>query len=525
MNSNHNSTSSKFRKESFGGTRCFCILLFCAIFMSLFTACDGEEPSDTSRGSKDSMYGGEVIVGITQEPSIFDPHTVVAAGDEEILFNIFEGLVKCNAEGEFLPALCTEYSISEDSQIYTFTIRENVTFHNGETMTPEDVVFSLRRAAGLDTGVALKPELSNISNVYISDQNLVIIELASPDSEMIPFLNTAIIPSTVEDINATPVGTGPFAFVEYRVGESVILDRNDNYWQEELPYLDRVIFKVTADMDAGFLELIAGSIDIFPYLTPDKASEIENQFNIVSDGSNMVHIFALNHAVEPFNNPLVREAMNYAVNREELINITMDGHGTPLVTGMSPTMGDYYNDSLDGRITYDPDKAVDLLIEAGYPNGFSSSITVPSNYKIHVDTAQVIADHLSRVGIDMTIVAVDWPTWLNDVYAGRNYDTTVIALTSEFTPRDVLNRYVSSSDGNFINYSNSEYDRIFNEIVSEPRRDVRIELYQQLQKLLLDDYASVYLQDIQNIVAVKNDLSGYVVYPIYVQDMSTVYFH
>ncbi|NLT12227.1 MAG: ABC transporter substrate-binding protein [Clostridiaceae bacterium] len=494
------------------------------VLTSIF-GCRNPAESSAEVSSKDGIRsGGEVIVGITQEPSLFDPHTVVAAGDEEILFNIFEGLVKCTSDGQFVPALATDYTISEDATTYIFNIRTGVKFHNGDTLTPEDVVFSLKRASGLLTGTALKPDLAGIKDVRISGENEVTVEFISPDAEMIPFFTTAIIPESVSDIGSTPIGTGPFVFLEYRVGESVVLGKNNAYWQEGLPYLDKVTFKITAGMDAAFLELQSGSIDIFPYLTADKAEQIKDRYQILSGNTNMVQVLALNNAAEPFNNPLVRQAVNYAIDRQDLSNLIMEGQSTLLTTGMSPAMGDYYDATVDGTITYNPDKAKALLEEAGYPDGFRSTIKVPSNYQIHVDTAIVLADQLARVGIMVDIVSVDWATWLSDVYQGRNYDSTVIALTSEYTPRDVLSRYVSTSEGNFINYFNSDFDSIYSQIQSEISLDERIALYKQLQQLLVSDYASVYLQDPKNIVAVKNEIKGYLVYPIYVQDMSTVYF-
>jgi peptide/nickel transport system substrate-binding protein len=408
---------------------------------------------------------------------------------------------------------------------YTFTIRTGVIFHNGETMTPEDVIYSLSRAAGLESGTPFISELSGIEAVEISGENKVRVLLDAPDAELLPFLTVAIIPRSVSDINDTPIGTGPFKFLSYRVCESVVLVRNNDYWQTGIPYLDKVTFKITADMNTAFMQLRSGSIDIFPYLDPEKANQIRSDFQILSGESNLVHLFALNNRETPFDDPKVREALNYAIDRTELIRLLMDGEGTPIFSGMSPAMGPYYNESLENIFPYDPERAVALLAEAGYPEGFEATVTVPSNYQHHVNAATVIADQLSRVGIDLSIVSVDWATWLSQVYSERDFQSTVIALTSEFSPRDVLSRYVSDARNNFINYSNPEYDAVFSMIQSEPDEAERIKLYLQLQEFLTDDSASVFFEDPRNIVAVSNELSGYVVYPIYVQDMSTVHYN
>ena len=441
--------------------------------------------------------GGTVTVGITQEPSVFDPHTVVAAGDEEILFNVFEGLYKFDSQGSLNPCLATGYEISDDSMVYTFTIRDGVTFHNGNPMTTDDVVYSIKRAAGLLDGqdAALVSDLDSISSVE-SDGNKVIVTLEAPNSELLSYFTTAIIPDEVEDINATPIGTGPFKFDSYTIGQDVTLTRNEEYWIPELPYIDKAVFKITADMDAGLIELQNGTIDIYPYLTTDRAEQLDPaSFEVLSKGSNMVQIFALNNSVEPLNDKRVREAINYAISRDDVISITMDGAGEPLTTAMSPAMGSYYDTSLDSRFGQNIDKAKSLLAEAGYPDGFDLIITVPSNYLVHVNTAVELKSELSAVGINC------------------------------YAPYDVLNRYATDNSGNFINYSNPRVDELLAQIPTETDDSVKTEMYHEILGIMADDAASCYLQDPANTVAVSTKISGYELYPMYVQDLSRVRFN
>ena len=236
----------------------------------------------------------------------------------------------------------------------------------------------------------------------------------------------------------------------------------------------------------------------------------------------MVQIFALNNSVEPLNDVRVRKAINYAINRKDIISVTMDGAGVELTTAMSPAMGSYYDKSLDGTFDQDIEKAKALLAEAGYENGFDISCTVPSSYLIHVNTAVELASELKAVGINMEIKQVDWATWLDKVYTHRQYETTVIALTSSYAPYDVLDRYQSTSSGNFINYKNDKVDELMAKIPTIADVKEKTELYHQVLKLLTDDACSVYLQDPTTITAVSTRLEGYNVYPMYVQDMSRV---
>ena len=476
--------------------------------------------------TKKTDVNNNAVVGITQEPGIFDPHTVVAAGDEEIIFNVYEGLMKFDYEGNLNPCLATDVEISADASVYTFTIREGVKFHDGSDFDANDVVYSLKRAAGLlDTqdGTALVSELDSISDVKVTSDGRVEVTLESGNSELLSFFTVGIIPEGYDNCQKAPIGTGPFKFESYTPGQSVVLIKNDNYWQKGLPYLDKVTFKVCADMDAGLTELANGSIDIFPYLSKDRADQLDPaKYNIESNGSNMVQIFALNNAVEPLNDIRVRQAINYAINRKDIISVTMDGAGVELATAMSPAMGSYYDTSLDGSFDQDVEKAKALMAEAGYENGFDITCTVPSSYLIHVNTAVELASELKAIGINLEIKQVDWATWLETVYAGRQYETTVIALTSAYAPYDVVGRYASTADGNFINYSNPEVDALLKQIPLTSDENERTELYHQVLAILTADACSAYIQDPTTITAVSTRLEGYHVYPMYVQDMSQV---
>lgn len=473
---------------------------------------------NSSEGNDGSIYGGEAVVGITQEPMIFDPHTVKAAGDREILFNVYEGLYKFDSAGTLNPCLATDVVISDDATTYTFSIREGVLFHDGSELDTGDVIYSLERAR------SLMPEFDNVESITDNGDNTVTVTLEEANSEMLSYFTVGIIPEGSGDtIGDTRIGTGPFVFSSYEAGIGIVLTRNENYWVPELPYLDKVTFKVCADLDSGFIELQSGAIDIFPYLTTDKSDQLDpDNFDVLSLGSDMIQGLFLNNAVAPFDDVRVRQAVNYAINRDEIIELIMNGAGLPLTTAMSPVIGEAYDSALDGTYDQDTDRALELLNEAGYGNGFDMTITVPSNYLIHVNTAVAIADQLSQVGINATIEQVDWATWLERVYAGRDYQSTIIALTSDYAPYDVIDRYVSTADNNFINYNNPQVDEIIAQIPLTPDQDERNSLYRELLGYMTEDAASCYIQDPYSICAVNRRLTGYELYPMYVQDMSTV---
>lgn len=471
------------------------------------------------------LKGGTVVVGITQEPDFLDPYLAVAAGTKEILFNIYEGLVKLTPQGTFVPCLATNWTVSEDGLTYHFQLRKDVQFHNGSPLTAQDVIASLEHAAGLNGNDPVLAELSGIQKIEEgSDQQEVVITLKEVDPDLASKLTCAIVPADAKDLNENPVGTGPFAFDHYSPQQEIALKKNPHYWVEGRPSLDQVTFKIYGNMDAAYLELKSGLIDIFPYLTQEKAEGLKDLYAINAGQANIVQLLALNNDREPFNNPLVREAVNAAISRGQLIDLVMGSYGVPLASGMSSAMSAFYNDQLPIQLDSDLERAKQCLKEAGMPEGFEMTITVPGNYLVHVDTANILAAQLKKIGINATIETVEWGTWLERVYAGRDYQSTIIALTFDFTPSSVLNRYCSDASNNFTNYHNEEYDKTAKAAAVEIDDTKRAELYKKMQQLLYEDHASVFLQDPMNLTAVRRGLLGYTQYPAYVQDMALVYY-
>ena len=212
------------------------------------------------------------------------------------------------------------------------------------------------------------------------------------------------------------------------------------------------------------------------------------------------------------------------MDKQAVIDLAFDGYGIPLGTSMFPSFRKYYDDSLTDYYTLDLEKARTLLAEAGYPDGFDMTITVPSNYTPHVNTATVLVELLREIGVNATVQPVDWGTWLEEVYGNRKFQSTITGLTSDnMTARKLLERFGSEVGNNFTNYSNSEYDEILARAVSATDDAEQTELYRELERNLTENAANVYLQDMADLVAVRNGLKGLTFYPIYVLDVSLLY--
>lgn len=476
--------------------------------------CSGDKKGDDS----------SITIGIPQDlEDSLDPHKIEAAGTKEVLFNIFEGLVKPTSDGDFIPAVAESYDISADSLTYTFKVRDNIKFHDGSTLKPSDVKFSIDKCAGFIDGTVYVAAFSNIESTSV-DGDTFTIKLKEPDTEFIAYMTAAIIPEANSDPDRNPIGTGPYMYVSRSPQESFVLKKFDDYYNKELAgHIGNVTFKIIGNPDTMAMELESGAVDLIPRIPTTQADILSDEFVIEEETMNLVQALYLNNAKEPFTDVRVRQALCYAIDPEEIMLFVSDGKGTEIGSSMFPSFGKYFMPELNDTYNQDIDKAKELLKEAGYENGLSFDITVPSNYPQHVDTAQVLKQEFEKIGVTANIKLIEWDSWLSDVYSDRNYVSTVVGVdASSLTASALLERFTSSSSKNFINYSNSAYDEAFKNAKAAVDDDEKTAYYKECERILSEDAANVYIQDLPELVAYNKKFTGYEFYPLYVQDVSKI---
>ncbi len=494
--------------------RIIALLLVSAITAVALCGCGGDK---TEGGSS------KITIGIPQDlEDSLDPHIAVAAGTKEILFNIYEGLVKPDSDGNLNPAVAEDYSISDDGLTYTFKLRDGVKFHNGNKVTADDVLYCIERNADDGSGNALISAFLNIDS-YSADGNDIIIKLKEADPDFLQYMTMAIIPKDNANPDTNPIGTGPYKYVSRSPQENIVLKRFDDYWGEKA-YIEDVTLKICANADTIVMDLMGGSIDFFARITTAQAAQLkDSDYEILEGTMNLVQAMYLNNAVKPFDDARVRQALCYAVDPDEIIDLSFDGKGTPIGSSMFPAFGKYYIEETNDVYNKDIEKAKALLKEAGYPDGFTFSIKVPSNYQPHIDTAQVIVEQLKAIGVTAEIKLIEWDSWLSDVYTGRDFEATVIGVdASSMTARSMLERFVSDSSKNFINFNDPEYDKLLKEALTTVDDTKQTELYKQCEWILTNDAANVYIQDLAQLVAINKKFTGYEFYPIYVLDIAKI---
>ena len=494
------------------------LVLFCLLALTtVLCACTDDKAKNS----------GSITIGIAQDiDDSLDPHKMVAAGTKEIFFNVFEGLVKPDSNGNIVPAVAESVEVSEDKLCYTFKLRNGIKFHDGNAVTIEDLEYSINKFAGRDGGEPVSSAFLNISEVNVISDDTIEIRLASADPAFLSYLasvEAAIIPKS----NATPdtvcIGTGPYKYVSRSPLQNVVFERFDEYWGEGGD-IKNVTFKICTNADTIAMELEGGTIDMCIHLTKGQKMQLDKEnFTIYEGTMNLVQALYLNHSFEPFDDVNVRQAMNYVCDAQEIMDYVSDGAGSKIGTSIYPSFGKYFDESLTSVYDVNVDKAKELMAKSAYPDGFDMTITVPSNYEQHVDTALVLKNQLALIGINASIEKVDWDTWINDVYLGRNYESTVIgADAANLSANALLSRFTSEAGDNFTNYNNPAYDEAFNNAVNATDDETATKYFKECAQILNSDAANVYIQDLPDFVAINKKFEGYSFYPLYVLDLTKI---
>ena len=457
--------------------------------------------------------GGSITVGIPQDiEDSLDPHKSVAAGTKEILFNIYEGLVKPDEEGNLNDAVAESHSISEDGKVYTFKLRNGVKFHDGTTVTAEDVKYSIERCAGINgDGTPLVEAFSNVDKVEIPDESTIDIYLKEADTEFLAYLTVAIVPEHVEDLEADPVGTGPFHYVSRSPQENIVLEKFSDYWDtENQAYLDKVTFRIVKDSNAVVTNLKSGTLDMYARLSSTQTAQLaeDSDFTIYDGGMNLVQALYLNNAVEPFNNVKVRQALCYAANRQEVLDMIADGKGTIIGSSMFPAFGKYYVPELSERYNQDIEKAKELLKEAGYEDTDGDGIVEkdgePLNLRLVFQTeeyaswkslCEFLKSEYEKIGVGIELVEEESAAYYDAIWSTRDYDLCIYrSYEDSWMLHGFLKSMFYAPDGaKAVNWYDEELNNDLGEVLKTQDEEERTALYDKILTRINDQAVTIPL--------------------------------
>jgi len=432
----------------------------------------------------------DLTIGAQLEPPNLDPTAGAAAAIDEVVYaNVFEGLTRFGPDGSILPALASDWTISEDGLVYTFTLREEARFHDGTSFTADDVVFSLDRARAEGSTNAQPGLFSAIASVSAIDDTTVEVMLSAPNGAFLfnmAWGDAVIVAPESAETNATnPIGTGPFEFSQWVQGDRVELVRNDDYWGEPVA-LETATFRFISDPNAAFAAVMAGDVDAFPgFPAPETLAQFDAdpRFQLLVGSTEGETILAMNNQQEPLDDIRVRQAISHAINRRDIIDGAMFGYGTPIGTHFAPHHPDYVD--LTEMSSYDPDRARALLAEAGVEALTLRLMLPPPVYARR--GGEIIAAQLRDVGIETEITNLEWAQWLEQVFRGTDYDLTIVSHTE---PADIG---IYAREGYYFNYDNPEFDALMAELETEADPARRSELNVAAQEMIAADYVNGFL--------------------------------
>ncbi len=490
--------------------------------------------------------GGTAVVAIAADPRAIDPAFAYDFDTNPVVTQISEGLLKIDAEGNLQPLLAESWE-NPDPLTFIYHIRQGVKFHNGEEMSVEDAIFSLERIRDPELASYLAWMFDNVDTIEKTGDWEVTVKLKAFDAswKYVPataaghVLNKKWAEEVGDKVGAADtglVGTGPFKFVSWAPGNEVVIDRFDDYWDKASggPYLDQVIYKVLPEANTRVAGLETGEIDITIGSIPlDLLPVVEGMDNLVvkTCPSYFNENFFFNCQREPFNDPKVRQAINYALDKDTLFNeLVGSGGDKPKSVPVGPAMWTYAKDLWEAAYeelpdyAYDLEKAKEVLAESSVPDGFEATITVNPE-PLYLNTALALQDAVKPLGIDLAIEKIT----LEERYeiqwnAERNYDIIPVIWGADFPDPlgNLIPIFHSSGVGdggnNFGNYINPAVDELFDQAMAEPDDTERAKLLIEATKIIAEDSPLIVIHLVKIIMPMNTRLTGYEPVPLWFWD-------
>jgi peptide/nickel transport system substrate-binding protein len=341
---------------------------------------------------------------------------------------------------------------------------------------------------------------------------MFLFNLARPDSLMVN-------KQAVDKLKSAPIGTGPFKFIEWVRGDHITLTKFDEYYRKGIPCLDKVTFKFIGDPSAQIANLKAGDIDVIAYdVSPENALLLEKdpKFKVLNGYTTTEVILSTNNSRKPFTDVRIRRAMAHAVDRNLLIKGAMSGYGVPIGSHMDP--GNPYYVDLTSYYPFNPEKAKQLLVEAGYPNGFEAVIKLPERYAYARRSGEIIADMLAQVGIKLKIELTEWGQWVDRVFKNADYDLTVIGHAEPFD----INIYANPKY--YFHYDSPRFQETLKKAEIEANPEVQKEFYIACQKIITEDAVNGFLYVLPSLATMKKTvMNWWKDYPMTACDVTEVW--
>lgn len=488
--------------------RLTCLLLALIFVLSFTSACGGDGQGETS----DDL---ELIVATPNEPTSLNKYNANDNFSNVYTSMIYSGLFNFDENEQLVLELAESYEFLDETTL-RFKLRQDVTWHNGDPFTADDVLYSLqtaRNSSYITTINSIDPD-----NISVVDEYTIDVGLYYYDSSLIYNLGGLGIMHRAStegvdpaEYDANPVGTGAFKLVEWVEGDHLTFEVNQDYFKGATQEYKRIVFRIIDDASTRAIELETGSCDIAVGLSTNDAARLEDdsEVSVYTESLGQHYFISFNCQKEPFNNAKVREAICHAIDAAAIRQAVWEGFaeecGSPC---MAPGINGYYD--CGGDYEYDPDYAKQCLAEAGYADGFSVTIVAASQPVI----CEMVQYQLAQIGIDVTINNTDRATWVSELVSG-NHEMYVGGWTNGTGDAAYSMQAFYSENfgggGNRSFYNNPDLDALIDRAVSEKDEATRLELFKECQIMVYDDFVYAPLYVGLQLHASKSDISHYVI--------------
>ncbi|MFW5814975.1 MAG: glutathione ABC transporter substrate-binding protein [Spirochaetota bacterium] len=471
-----------------------------------------------------------LTIGMGAEPESLDPVKMTSAPAATVGEHVVERLIYMEEDGSLTPMLATSWDSNDDGTEWTFEIREGAEFHDGEPLNAEAVAVNLRRFVNPDVGAAYAFLLGDVEQIEAVGEYTLEITLSQPFAPILSHLSHSFVgivsPAQLEglapeDTFEIPVGTGPYEMAEWNRGEGIALTANDGYWGD-VPQIANVNFRFIPESSALIVALETGEIDAMMRVPPQEVDRLEADPNIevVRQSSVRTIYIGFNNVREPFDDDRVRKALNYAVDKQAIVDGLFEG----FTVADAPIVPAVFGHESVGPYEYDPERARELLDEAGYPDGFEMTIHHPTGrYPLDATVAEVIQDQLSDVGIEVTLETREWSSYLDFTSQPpeeAEYDAFMlgwgtVTLDADYGLYALLHSRQWNPNGNNRGfYRNDEVDDLLDEARVTADQDAREELYAEAIELIWDDAPWIFLYNEGQINANRTYVEDLIHHPL-----------
>ena len=447
--------------------------------------------------AQNGKYGGKLVAAFSADPGGFDPARGPSGMSHVVIEQVFSTLLNLDADAKPYAGIAESWSQAEDGLSWTFKLRSGLKFHNGEALTAEDVVFSFERILDKDSGYAYRSQIETIDKVVAVDDLTVEFKLnrvTGPFEIYMAFPGSSIVPKDLvesgHDLNAEPVGSGPFKFVSYTPRNAIEFVKNEDYYEEGRPYFDAMTYRIISDATALSNGLKSGEILFSNEVPPKDWKAIISQAGMVDasiEGSRYYWMVP-NHEREPLGNAKVRQAIAHALNRQAIVQGAFFGQATPILGGVIPEWNWGYADLNVFEPQGNIEKAKQLLEEAGIAPGTPIKLTMVSSWPPMMSMAPIIQANLSQIGLNATIDTMEVPRYWDEVWGPSKFDLTAMYWLSPLADPDdfVTNTYATTSAVNVQKGGSKEMDDLMLAAKSAVTVEERRKLYRQQQELSLE---------------------------------------